>query len=231
MIKCIVFDLDDTLYDSHSCHRAGISAVQSYVLEKGICTDLSKWNAVYQEQFDWQFSFNGKDSSCHNRGIRFQRMLEALGKPISEAATLECLYWGGFIESITPFGNIGETFKTLKSLGLRLGIGTNMTAHWQLRKIERLGLSEWVDFAVTSEEACAEKPDPAFFGLVAEKSRCAAADCMFVGDNLAYDYTGSRACGFRGIWMQPDSGKRAQQPDVESIASISDLITVVSSGR
>lgn len=61
--------------------------------------------------------------------------------------------------------------KQLKEQGVYVGICTNMTAEIQYQKIEKLGITRWIDGVVTSEEAGVEKPDYRIF-LCAEKAEC-----------------------------------------------------------
>lgn len=221
--KAIVFDIDDTLYDFRACHAVAIDCVRRHVLETGLCSDIEKWNAAYENAFRWQFKVHGHSAVCHDRGIRFQRVLEALKLPITRAAALETLYWESLIARIEPFDGTVEAFDDLKAKGLTVGLGTNMTAYWQLRKIEKIGIAPLVDFAVTSEEAAAEKPDPAFFALVAEKCGCSPGETVFVGDDRCRDAEGAAKCGFVGVWLERDADKRAAFPGVPSVASIRDI--------
>jgi beta-phosphoglucomutase-like phosphatase (HAD superfamily) len=69
---------------------------------------------------------------------------------------------------------------------VRVGVGSDMTADWQFRKLERLGLLDRIDFAVTSEEAGVEKPAPGFFALCLEKAGCAPGDEVRI---LGYAFT------------------------------------------
>ena len=64
----------------------------------------------------------------------------------------------------------------LKERGIRIGIGTDMTAHIQYRRLEFLNLSPYIDFIVTSEEAGVEKPTPHLFELCVEKAGVPAGE-------------------------------------------------------
>ena len=55
-------------------------------------------------------------------------------------------------------------------MGVRIGLGTDMTAYMQYEKLIRLGLMEYMDFIVSSEEAGTDKPGNAFFMLCARKA-------------------------------------------------------------
>ncbi|MBQ6104118.1 MAG: HAD family hydrolase, partial [Kiritimatiellae bacterium] len=114
-----------------------------------------------------------------------------------------------------------------RARGLRVGIGTDMSAIEQFRKLETLGLLDLVDFVATSEEAGVEKPHPGFFDLVVEKSRCAPGEILFVGDNLRKDALGASAAEMRGVWLQPDPAAREAHPEVASVASLPDLLALL----
>lgn len=223
MTRCAIFDIDDTLYAFKPCQAVALAKVRERAAESGLCPDPAAWDAAYDAAFKWQFSRHGDSPCCHHRGIRFQRMLESLGLRIGAAFELERLFWETLVGCATPAPGAAELLSRIHSSGVRIGVGTNMTASWQILKLLRLGLEPFVDFAVTSEEADAEKPSPEFFALVLEKAGCAPEECVFVGDNLELDALAARAAGMRGVWLQPDPAMRAARPDVESIASLSDL--------
>ena len=116
----------------------------------------------------------GRDYAVnHNRLVRFQCMLETLGKPVFPYAyEMYNLYWDTLIDQIIPSPGIEELMKELKQRGIYIGIGSNMTSDVQYRKILKLGLGKYIDGIVTSEEAGAEKPHrKAFFDLCVEKRR------------------------------------------------------------
>ena len=79
---------------------------------------------------------------------------------------------------------------------------------------------------ITSEEACAEKPQKAFFlycaGVVGEKPE----DCIFIGDNYRLDVLGSESAGMRGIYYQTEDlahRHRKADPGVPVITDYRDL--------
>ena len=99
----------------------------------------------------------------------------------------------------------------LKKRGIRIGIGTDMTAYVQYKKLSALGLYSYIDFIVTSEEAGAEKPDPHLFDICVEKTGFSANECAFIGDSLKKDVEGSTKCGLRGIWYT-----QGKEPEMEA---------------
>ena len=217
--RAAVFDLDDTLY---AFERNNGPALRALAAEAAPVLGLSE-DAFLDEvaaSLRAQIARVGRASPCfHSRCIRFANLLEPRGLPLRHALAFTERYWKELFARIEPAPGAADL--------LRVGVGTDMTAIEQFRKLEAIGLLDFVDFVATSEEAGAEKPDPALFALVAEKARCAPADVLFVGDNLRKDALGAAAAGMRGLWLQPDPAKRAERPDVPSVASLPELLAAL----
>ena len=222
-MRCALFDLDDTLYDfTAASKRALDGACREAERLLGIPADDVR--ADYARILHEQQTETPDDAGCHSRLIRFARMLEERGLPLSYADVITDAYWKSFLDGIVPFPGAADALDGLRAAGVRIGLGTNMTADWQYRKLARLGLIDRFDFIVSSEEAGAEKPTPRFFALCVRKARCPAAECLFVGDNLHLDIFGALAAGMQAVWFQPDPAKRAEHPEVRSIARLSELM-------
>ena len=232
MIRTVIFDIDDTLYDYLGANEKALDALSAYA----------------QEQFGWgpgragQLSVEmmhrlhaqmGDVSAYHNRAIRFQNILEEHGLPLSpHAVRMTDLYWKTLVDASVPSPGAAETMRALNERGIRIGIGTDMTTYIQLYKLEHLGLLQYVDFVVTSEEACAEKPSADFFACCVRKSGCRPEECLFVGDNYRKDYQGARNAGMQALWFVPpilrERALRAADPSaaaaVDSLAGILDCL-------
>lgn len=210
MIKAVIFDIDNTLYDFDRANRYGMEAVQDYCA-RSFGLEEPHFQKCYRKAWHMAEQRVGADTAAiHNRMLRFQCMMELLGQPLfPHVKTLACTYWDTVLERMEPYPGAEELFRTLHESGIRIGVGTDMTAYIQYRKLEELGLSPYVDMVVTSEEAGVEKPDSKFFGLCVEKAGCLAEECAFIGDNLKKDVQGSIDAGLRGIWYS--QGKEPAQ--------------------
>ena len=223
MLKAAIFDIDDTLYDFVGSHAHALEETEKLaVRELGVDRDL--FHETYRKAMKWQFDNHSDASGCHSRAIRFQRALEALHLPLKYASVFNDYYWNSLIDVVTPFEGTVELFDWLHSRNVLLGVGTDMTADWQIKKLTKLGLIDKLDFVITSEEAAAEKPSPEFFQLCLEKGKCKPAESIFVGDNIVKDAQGALKMGMGGIWFQPDGAKRAEHPDVPSVANMGELL-------
>ena len=227
----VIFDIDGTLYDYSAAHVYAFRALSDYAA-KALGLTAERFETLH----DWaderlRAHTGGHCAAIHDRLIRYQLMLERLGLSIAHAPKMERLYWSTLIGHMAPNPGLHEAFDWIKARGLRLGVGTNMTANWQFAKLERLGVLGQVDFMVTSEEAGAEKPDRRLFALCAEKAGTVPERCVFVGDSLTNDAAAANAAGMLGVWYRPGAG---QAPDgVLTVGSISALpaLLISSEGR
>ena len=205
MIHTVIFDIDNTLYDYDAAHAAAFAALTAYARrELGVAEgDFPALHAAANRTLKARA---GADcAAIHNRLIRYQILLEGLGKPLSHALPMANLYWNTLVEAAVPSPGVEDCLRALNGAGVRLGIGTDMTADWQYVKLERLGLLRWFDFIVTSEEISQEKPGARFFALCLEKAGCPAEACAFVGDNVNKDVAGALSAGMRPIWYRPQA--------------------------
>ena len=204
-LRAVIFDLDNTLYDYDAAHEAAFRTLCGYV-EMTLGLSETDFRAVYDAIMQEQVTRSGGAyAAIHNRIIRFQMILERVGKPILYAPEMSDLYWAVFLSACQPVTGVRETLEALRK-EYAVGVGTNMTADYQFRKLQKLGLLDLIDFMVSSEEVSAEKPDKRLFDACAEKAGCRAAECVFVGDSVTHDIRGALDAGMWAVWLSPPPG-------------------------
>lgn len=222
MIKAVILDIDNTLYDYDAAHAIAFRALTDYAAERlGVGAD--DFAALHREAMRIQRERCGTCAAVHNRMIRYQILLEQLGRPFLPAREMDVLYWETLMDSMRPFPGTLEGLARLKELGYTVGIGTNMTADRQYDKLERMGLGPFIDFMVTSEEINAEKPDARLFHCCAEKAGCESRECVFVGDNLNMDVYGALSAGMHAVWFCP-ADRSDYAPRIRSLTELPDLL-------
>lgn len=210
MLKAVIFDIDNTLYDYDAAHAPAFQALTEYARD---CLSIpaEDFPALHRQAERTLAERCGPNcAALHNRLLRYQALLEARGLPLRHAPVMSRLYWETLLDAMAISEGAAEAMDALRQRGLRIGICTNMTADCQFEKLIRLELIDRVDFIVTSEEVTAEKPDKKIFDCCAAKAGCASSECAFVGDNREADALGAIAAGMKGVWL-----RRADQPDRE----------------
>ena len=203
MIKAVIFDLDNTLYNFDAANEFGIRALAAYT-EPVFGWDYPRMKDLYEESREKLTERMGDVGSAHNRLLRFQNLLEEKKLPLHpHALEMAKAYWRGVLDNMALSPGAREIMEELRRMGVRIGLGTDMTAYMQYEKLIRLGLMEYMDFIVSSEEAGTDKPGNAFFMLCARKAGCLPGECLFIGDNIVRDYGGAAAAGMQARWFIP----------------------------
>ncbi len=202
--KGVLIDLDNTLYPYAINHARALAS----------CRSLAKTNYdVGAEQFDASYR-EGRSiihvqlehrASSHSRLLYFQKAGEILfGKTaVDFALVMEELYWDTFLSEIKWFPEAKQFLSECRNSGLKTCIITDLTTHIQMRKWKKLGLGDYIDYLVSSEEAGIEKPNRLIFKMALDKLSLNHDDVIMVGDNHKKDILGAEALGITAYLIQP----------------------------
>jgi len=129
------------------------------------------------------------------------------GRPPAAIAELEDRIDRAFKDMLLsrPFPETHEVLAALRTKGHRLGIISNATEDL-LDRLAALGLAGYFDTVTYSQEARAEKPDPAIFRLALRRAGCAPGEALHVGDRIDADVAGARAAGITPVLVDRHDG-------------------------
>jgi putative hydrolase of the HAD superfamily len=119
---------------------------------------------------------------------------------------------------------VPRALAALKRLGLPLAVASN--ANGTVRaKLTRLGLVDWFDLVIDSQELGVEKPDPALFAFALERLGVRAQATVHVGDFFHIDVVGARAAGLHA-WLLDSAGLYADHdcPRFPNLTAVVDAI-------
>ncbi|MFK0001696.1 HAD family hydrolase [Paenarthrobacter sp. NPDC090522] len=94
-----------------------------------------------------------------------------------------------------------QALEAAREAGWRVGIVTNGATAQQSRKIDLLGLEEYADAIVISEEVGVSKPEREIFQIAAQRLDTDLDDGWMVGDHPIADILGGRNAGLRTGWV------------------------------
>ncbi|WP_281541802.1 HAD family hydrolase [Maribacter aestuarii] len=226
--KNLILDLDNTLYGYDIPHKIALSTVlERFSAKFNISEELA------QQSFDKGRQNTHlelpKRAASHNRLLYVQKMLEYNAiNSMHYALEFYELYWGTFLKHMTLFEGVIDYLENCRAKGGKICILTDLTAHIQFRKIEKLGLAKYVDFLVTSEEVGIEKPDAAMFTKALQKLDCKASEALMIGDSWSKDIVGANAMGIPSFWI---NHKKEAQLLTENIREVSRFANILTDGK
>ncbi len=202
MFKGFIFDVDGTLYSYKANDKIATHQLCKYA-QQNFNLDEEKFRAVYTEARRIVKEERLTDGGArHSRVLFFQTVLELLGKnPFNYTLKMYNVYWDNFLKQIQPFDGVIEFLSKIKNCGGKIALCTDMTAHIQYRKIEKLGLSNFIDYMVSSEETGQEKPSPAMFNLALKKLNVEPNETAYFGDSPERDIVGAASLGIKPFWF------------------------------
>jgi putative hydrolase of the HAD superfamily len=102
-------------------------------------------------------------------------------------------------ESIYHNTSAIKVFKELKRLNIKIGIISDGTTYEQIEQMYLLGLLNYVDEIVTSQEIGVEKPDVKIFKSIMERLKCSPENSIMVGDDINRDINGANKFGMKTV--------------------------------
>ena len=230
MIKAVLFDIDDTLFDSTTlATMARINAIKA-MMESGLpVKNITKGYNLLMKIVE-------KHGSNYDR--HFDRLLEILGNPRDPriVAAGVIAYHDTKQAYLKPDPEVVPTLIALRDEGYKLGIVSNGRSVKQWEKIIRLGLQHFFDVVVISEEAGSEKPDPRIFQRVLNELQIEPEEAAYVGDHLEIDIVGANRAGMISVKIRRGKYKyeKSSDSDMEpryTIRKLSDLLRILERRR
>ncbi|AOV16779.1 haloacid dehalogenase [Acidihalobacter aeolianus] len=223
-IRCITFDLDDTLWDCEPVIVAAEARFFEWV--QRTCPALAR-------QYDL-------DALIRHRVAYFDRFPEMqhdftrLRKQwLAELSAAHALAGDWVEEGFKVFWlarNEVELYREAIDLleGLReryrVGAITNGNAD-----VHHIGVGHYFDFVITAAQAGSAKPSPGIFRHALSAAGVPAGECVHVGDNPYADVQGARAQGMRTVWVNPTgaawpAGDPRPDATVRHVGEIAELL-------
>jgi putative hydrolase of the HAD superfamily len=199
-IRCVVFDLDDTLWP---CEPTIINAERA----------LYDWMAEHCPRITDQFSLDGLRDQRANFALRNPEIshdvtalrLHSLAELAQKFDYPKHLAKDGLAHFRMHRNQVNifdDALPTIKALAEKFSIGVITNGNADLNAI---GVREYFDFVVTAEDAGAAKPDKEIFDFARKQLNLASHELLYVGDHPVNDVLGPINSGWQALWFNPDS--------------------------
>ncbi|RLF96817.1 haloacid dehalogenase [Thermococci archaeon] len=191
MIKSVVFDLDDTLYNSTALSESARKSALKAMINEGLDIDLKKG---YEDLMRVVKRYGSNYSEHFNRFLE-----EKLGYvDYKFLASGVIAYHNTKFAYIRPFDDTVPTLIKLVKRKKKLGIVTNGVPVKQWEKILRLGLEHFFEFVIISSEVKYEKPSPKIYEIALERLDLPPEEALMV-DNKIEDLKGAKNVGMKTV--------------------------------
>ena len=189
MIRAIIFDLDDTLYDEMQFVRGGFEAVSSYTSKNANVNQ----NVVYQLLLDVL--------EKHGRGQTFDIALKKLGLYNKNLIPKLVEVYRTHKPKLSLYSEVRTVLSTLRKQGYKLGLITDGNVEVQRNKVEALKIKDFFDCIIFSDEYGIEKqkPNPFPYQKAMEELKVSARETIYIGDNPYKDFVSAKKLGIHTI--------------------------------
>ena len=200
MIKGVLLDLDNTLYDYETCNEYAKSELFRRIEDD---LGISGAEKAFDEARKSVKKSLEKTASGHSRLLYIGKALEALGVSPFHSVRYHDFFWEKYFEKMQLFDSVVDFLEHAKKSGMKICIVTDFTAEIQMRKMMHLGIERYMDFMVSSEEVGEDKPSPKVFLMALEKLGMKKEDVIMAGDDEEKDIKGAENSGIRAVKADP----------------------------
>ena len=199
MIEAVIFDVDGVLVDSYAAHFESWKLLGQ---ETGVTLD--------EQQFADSFGRRSQEVIRQHWGAAL---------PDQEVARLDRRKEGLFREIVSrSFPGMDGARELIESLPpLRIAVGSSAPKENVALVLDRLGVKDRIQAAVTGEDVTRGKPDPQVFQRAAEKLGVPAGRCVVIEDAVP-GIEAARAAGMKVVALvstgRDASNLRAAGPDL-----------------
>ncbi|MBO3749730.1 HAD family hydrolase [Streptosporangiaceae bacterium NEAU-GS5] len=235
MIRAILFDLDETLFD----HRAAVAHAVTAWTESAspghplLADGPALWLALEDRHVPaWHA---GQCSFAEQRRRRVREYCDrlAIATPSDPDAAYDA-FLTLYEQAWTAFADAAPAIAALGGRGLTLGVLTNGMLVQQEAKLRRIGLADLLDPVLSPDALGAFKPSAACYLAAAAKLGLRPEQVLMVGDNLRLDALGALRAGMRGVWLDrhgdgttDDGALDGAAGSVERVTSLLQLLALL----
>ena len=219
MIKNILLDLDETIFDFH---RSEAEAISKTMEQLGV-TPSAFLVQRYREINDsmWKRLEKGELTRQELLTLRFSVLFEELGISADPLSAWE-LYEVNLSSGHYFLEDAPEMLEYLHKK-YRLYLVSNGTASVQKGRLESSGIEKYFEKIFISQQIGYNKPDLRYFEKVFENIEdFKKEETVIIGDSLTSDIQGGINAGIKTVWLSR-AGKTSPLPDM-TVSSLREII-------
>ncbi len=221
-IRCITFDLDDTLWECWPTIRRAEQTLFAW-LQTHYSRITERYNSEGLYAHRMAYTKNHPELQ-HNLSQIRKNWLVLLAHELDYKHEAMAVSENGFQvfwqmrNKVTFFDGVEALLLDLKKEYI-LGAITNGNAD-----VDYIGVGHLFDFSIKAEDVGVAKPDPAIFQLAIDQANVAVEQILHVGDDPIGDIQGAQAMGMKTVWANyaQKEWQESHQPDA-TVHYVNDL--------
>lgn len=212
MIKVVLFDLDETLFDHVNSRDAGITRVYeqyphftAYPVEQVRQDYFDEIEPLWPQIVDGTLTMEARLIEGFKRlGQRYQVDLQhdELGMCYREA----------YLAARRPMPGAMALLARLRP-HVKIGIVTNHIREEQISKLAVCQFDPLIDFMVCSGDIGVQKPDRRIFDHALALAEATPSEAVMIGDSWSADVIGATSLGIRSVWLN-STGRANPDPQL-----------------
>lgn len=200
MIRNVLFDLDDTLFDFHKAEKIALTKTLVHFGIDPTEETLALYSTINAAH--WKRLELGEISREEVKVGRYRELFKTIGvecDPVKATVYYESMLAIGHYFMPGAPELLGELYRKY-----RLYIVSNGTAKVQEGRIGSSGIAKYMDGIFISQILGANKPDKQFFDICfAEIPDFSLSETVIIGDSLSSDIKGGINAGITTVWFNP----------------------------
>lgn len=205
-IKAVLFDLDNTLFDSRELTRKARLEACEAMVSAGLPAKSAK--EVYGKLKEIVRKYGS------NYPKHYNVLCKAYGIPRDPEIVMSgrIAYHNTKFALINPFPDTDDVLMQLAKAGVKLGIVTNGLMDKQWEKILRLKIRHFFESIVVSGKQDTGSNKQSLIKRCLRELKVKPKDAAFVGDKLKADIVSANALGLTTVWFIPPGRRAAEKP-------------------
>lgn len=221
IVRAVLIDLDDTLFDHRHCAREALEGVRDmhgcFAAVDPDTLEQSHSRILEDLHFDVMAGRLELDAA---RVERFRRLYLSAGLDADAALAVRtaAAYRERYVQARRAVAGAAEFLEAVRARATVVVVSNNLLEEQQ-DKLRHCALDRHVDVLVVSEEVGVSKPEARIYEVALERAGARADEAVMLGDSWVNDVEGARAAGIRAVWFNRD-GRDAPDPAVPVIRSL-----------
>ena len=234
MLRCVMLDFDDTLYDFSNAIKKSMffmiihSGLNRQNTEKFL-QSVRKYNDVLfcpiNKKARTDVNYYVDDNFIKSAFDYYKIFSEAM-LPYSDHIVNREIYESYFYAQCNVSTEIIETLNLLKAKGIRLVILSDGVLNDKLKLLKYFNLDSLFDIIITSDQIGCIKPSLKYFEIVQKRLQLHICECIYIGNHIS-DYLMAKQAGVKFYAFNSDDSLAyyIKRDSIPSLYAFKDILT------